>query len=421
MVSAASATFRLTQPSSSPTASLKSKPHITFPFKAYTFSAFNKHPKLQMAAKSTDVSKEDRPSEAETEAFDKRRQEEKFAVLNTGIYECRSCGYLYNEAAGDPSYPIAPGLPFDRFPEDWRCPTCGAAKSFFASKSVEIAGFAQNQQFGLGGNTLTSGQKAILIYGSLLFFFVLFLSDMDSVSISLQLLSALASHDENYRTEIMARAVEVLTRRISCVFHTVRIWCGESACSVYFWVESVHLIVLLNPRESVSANHIKYAESSRHLVSTGSTSSWLNLAELVAAGGAIIPLESQNYMLHEASCGALVKLKKITRKIPTLEQQALKGLVSIELMKLQEGGVSEPSRVVILRNRAAALNALLVLESGYSSSALSMAESDAMEAFLQLFRCHLEKLKLPNWLFFLYAHYFTQDRLLSSNVSTIVA
>lgn len=75
-------------------------------------------------------------------------------MLNTGIYECRSCGYNYNEAVGDPSYPIPPGLPFDKLPEDWRCATCGAAKSFFDSKSVEIAGFAQNQQYGLGGNYL---------------------------------------------------------------------------------------------------------------------------------------------------------------------------------------------------------------------------------------------------------------------------
>ncbi|KAK9048532.1 hypothetical protein SSX86_032503 [Deinandra increscens subsp. villosa] len=185
MASAASATFRLTQPSSSSSLSLKSKPppHTTFPLKLpYTF---HKHPKLQIAAKSTQVSKEEEnrpfldPESSSSAAaaaaaaaepiaeFDQqqRRLEEKFAVLNTGIYECRSCGYLYNEAAGDPSYPLAPGLPFDKgVPEDWRCPTCGAAKGFFASKSVEIAGFAQNQQFGLGGNTLTSGQKAILIY-----------------------------------------------------------------------------------------------------------------------------------------------------------------------------------------------------------------------------------------------------------------
>ncbi|KAK4409379.1 UNVERIFIED_CONTAM: Rubredoxin-1 [Sesamum angustifolium] len=140
--------------------------------------------------KSIDVSKEDKqeqpvapPEESEPEPepelenkLDKRRLEEKFAVVNTGVYECRSCGYKYDQAVGDPSYPIPPGLPFDKLPDDWRCPTCGASQNFFESKSMEIAGFAQNQQFGLGGNTLTSGQKALLIYGGLFFGFVLFLS-----------------------------------------------------------------------------------------------------------------------------------------------------------------------------------------------------------------------------------------------------
>ncbi|RVW27452.1 hypothetical protein VitviT2T_021235 [Vitis vinifera] len=171
----------------------KPKPHLTFPPhlpKIPSISALHKPPKAQFSSRSVDVSKEDKPTSEqpdsstptsdsppqEPENFDKRRLEEKFAVLNTGIYECRSCGYKYDEAAGDPSYPIPPGLQFDKLPDDWRCPTCGAARSFFESKSVEIAGFAQNQQFGLGGNTLTSGQKAVLIYGSLLFFFVLFLS-----------------------------------------------------------------------------------------------------------------------------------------------------------------------------------------------------------------------------------------------------
>jgi rubredoxin len=108
--------------------------------------------------------------------LDPRRFEEKFAVLNTGIHECRSCGYRYDQTAGDPSYPVPPGLPFAQLPDDWRCPTCGAAQSFFESKSVEIAGFAQNQQFGLGGNSLTSGQKGLLIYGSLLLGFLFFIS-----------------------------------------------------------------------------------------------------------------------------------------------------------------------------------------------------------------------------------------------------
>jgi rubredoxin len=104
------------------------------------------------------------------------RRFEKFAVLNTGIHECRSCGYRYDQAVGDPSYPVPPGLPFAQLPDDWLCPTCGAAQSFFESKSVEIAGFAENQQFGLGGNSLTSGQKGLLIYGTLLLGFLFFLS-----------------------------------------------------------------------------------------------------------------------------------------------------------------------------------------------------------------------------------------------------
>ncbi|KAF9670064.1 hypothetical protein SADUNF_Sadunf13G0029700 [Salix dunnii] len=95
---------------------------------------------------------------------------------NGEIVRHQSCGYKYDEAVGDPSYPIPPGFQFDKLPDDWSCSTCGAAKTFFESKSVEIAGFAQNQQYGLGGNALTSGQKATVIYGTLFFFFVLLLS-----------------------------------------------------------------------------------------------------------------------------------------------------------------------------------------------------------------------------------------------------
>ncbi|EFJ26699.1 hypothetical protein SELMODRAFT_96287, partial [Selaginella moellendorffii] len=102
--------------------------------------------------------------------------EEKFAVRDLGKHQCRSCGYVYDQTVGDPSYPIAPGVEFAQLPEDWRCSTCGAAKSYFNSISVEVAGFAENQSYGFGTNTLTSGQKSLLIYGSLVFFFILFLS-----------------------------------------------------------------------------------------------------------------------------------------------------------------------------------------------------------------------------------------------------
>ncbi len=39
-----------------------------------------------------------------------------------------------------------------------------------------VAGFAENQRYGLGTNSMTEAQKSLLIYGSLAVFFVLFLS-----------------------------------------------------------------------------------------------------------------------------------------------------------------------------------------------------------------------------------------------------
>ncbi|KAG6385836.1 hypothetical protein SASPL_154717 [Salvia splendens] len=162
-------------------------PRLLFKTPTAFFTPLHHRAKTPISINSIDVSKEDKqdqdlpiPSEDEEPEpesnLDSRRLEEKFAVVNTGVYECRSCGYKYNETTGDPSYPIPPGLPFDKLPDDWRCPTCGASQSFFESKRMEIAGFEQNQQYGLGANTLTSGQKLLLIYGGLLLGFALFLS-----------------------------------------------------------------------------------------------------------------------------------------------------------------------------------------------------------------------------------------------------
>ena len=196
-------TFNLPTTSSltPPSNNHKPNPQLKIPplfFKSHSISSLHSTRKSYFntpAVKSIDVSKEDKPtsslaeetaknlsetitepSQEEAPNFDKRRLEEKFAVLNTGIHECRSCGYRYDETVGDPSYPIPPGLPFDKLPDDWRCSTCGASKGFFEIKSVEVAGFAQNQQFGFGGNSLTSGQKALLIYGGLALGFLFFLS-----------------------------------------------------------------------------------------------------------------------------------------------------------------------------------------------------------------------------------------------------
>jgi rubredoxin len=47
------------------------------------------------------------------------------------IYRCSVCGYEYDPAVGDPDGNIPPGTPFEKLPDSWICPVCGAAKSEF--------------------------------------------------------------------------------------------------------------------------------------------------------------------------------------------------------------------------------------------------------------------------------------------------
>lgn len=44
---------------------------------------------------------------------------------------CLNCGFVYDEAKGDPDAGIAPGTAWDDVPDDWVCPDCGAPKSSF--------------------------------------------------------------------------------------------------------------------------------------------------------------------------------------------------------------------------------------------------------------------------------------------------
>ena len=46
-------------------------------------------------------------------------------------YVCILCGYIYDPQQGDPKGQIEPGRPFDRLPDTWVCPVCGAKKSDF--------------------------------------------------------------------------------------------------------------------------------------------------------------------------------------------------------------------------------------------------------------------------------------------------
>jgi len=46
-------------------------------------------------------------------------------------YKCLVCGWIYDPDVGDPDGGIAPGIPFEKIPENWQCPMCGAGKSDF--------------------------------------------------------------------------------------------------------------------------------------------------------------------------------------------------------------------------------------------------------------------------------------------------
>lgn len=46
-------------------------------------------------------------------------------------YVCETCGYIYDEAAGDPDNGINPGTRFEDLPADWKCPVCGVGKEEF--------------------------------------------------------------------------------------------------------------------------------------------------------------------------------------------------------------------------------------------------------------------------------------------------
>ncbi len=46
-------------------------------------------------------------------------------------YQCKVCGYVYDENEGDPDNDIPPGTNWEDLPEDWVCPVCGASKEDF--------------------------------------------------------------------------------------------------------------------------------------------------------------------------------------------------------------------------------------------------------------------------------------------------
>jgi rubredoxin len=49
-------------------------------------------------------------------------------------YVCDVCGWVYDEAVGDPDNGIAAGTVFEDLPEDFVCPLCGVGKENFSEE-----------------------------------------------------------------------------------------------------------------------------------------------------------------------------------------------------------------------------------------------------------------------------------------------
>jgi len=58
-------------------------------------------------------------------------EERKETVSKMAKYKCTVCGYIYDPELGDPDGGIKPGTPFEKIPDSWVCPVCGASKDQF--------------------------------------------------------------------------------------------------------------------------------------------------------------------------------------------------------------------------------------------------------------------------------------------------
>lgn len=85
-------------------------------------------------------------------------------------YLCEACGYVYDEALGDPDGGLPPGTRYEDIPDDWACPLCGVTKADFRlyqAPGIEAlrARAAQGAAAGVP-TTAARGQAGVVIVGA---------------------------------------------------------------------------------------------------------------------------------------------------------------------------------------------------------------------------------------------------------------
>ena len=94
-------------------------------------------------------------------------------------FECLSCGFIYDPDEGIKKLNIQPGTAFFDIDRDkFRCPVCRVGFGGYKDigPKTKPSGFEENLTYGFGFNKLPSGQKNVLIFGSLALAAACFLS-----------------------------------------------------------------------------------------------------------------------------------------------------------------------------------------------------------------------------------------------------
>ncbi|MCF6286627.1 MAG: rubredoxin, partial [Candidatus Hydrogenedentes bacterium] len=67
------------------------------------------------------------------------RKPEKPVSQPEPVHRCTGCHTEYSKRYGDPLGNIAVGIPFDKLPDGWYCPTCEAPRTSFSPVTRAIA------------------------------------------------------------------------------------------------------------------------------------------------------------------------------------------------------------------------------------------------------------------------------------------
>ena len=57
-------------------------------------------------------------------------------MKHSKVWQCITCGFIYNEAEGIPEEGIAAGTAWQDVPDDWLCPDCAMGKDDFEMQEI---------------------------------------------------------------------------------------------------------------------------------------------------------------------------------------------------------------------------------------------------------------------------------------------